>query len=251
MIDRVMRYRNDAAWVQYAEVWTGRQNVVYSNYNDKWILKQDSRYEEMIDDYIFNEEHNDKNTEKLLKLIEQRRKEHEERRSARSSSTKSKLEDITNELQAALGSIDTRGWGDLRHPESITPGIGLFERAGGTRPTRRTRAREEDVTDEPDMQVEASSPEPITNERTYSSRWAQAVAGSRSRILGEEIGTPTPNDESFESVTAEQTIDIDIETNNTYMRYTGGGMWTSNNWSPVEYEEDRDEELCTEDENPF
>lgn len=251
MIDRVMRYRNDAAWVQYAEVWTGRQNVVYSDYNDKWILKQDSRYEEMIDDYIFNEEHNDKNTEKLLKLIEQRRKEHEERRSARSSSTKSKLEDITNELQAALGSIDTRGWGDLRHPESITPGIGLFERAGGTRPTRRTRAREEDVTDEPDMQVEASSPEPITNERTYSSRWAQAVAGSRSRILGEEIGTPTPNDESFESVTAEQTIDIDIETNNTYMRYTGGGMWTSNNWSPVEYEEDRDEELCTEDENPF
>ena len=251
MIDRVMRYRNDAAWVQYAEVWTGRQNVVYSNYNDKWILKQDSRYEEMIDDYIFNEEHNDKNTEKLLKLIEQRRKEHEERRSARSSSTKSKLEDITNELQAALGSIDTRGWGDLRHPESITPGIGLFERAGGTRPTRRTRAREEDVTDEPDMQVEASSPEPITNERTYSSRWAQAVAGSRSRILGEEIGTPTPNDESFESVTAEQTIDIDIETNNTYMRYTGGGMWTSNNWSPVEDEENRDEELCTEDENPF
>lgn len=251
MIDRVMRYRNDAAYIQYAEIWTGRQNAVYSNYNDKWILKQDSRYEEMIDDYIFNEEHNDKNTEKLLKLIEQRRKEHEERRSARSSSTKSKLEDITNELQAALGSIDTRGWGDLRHPESITPGIGLFERAGGTRPTRRTRAREEDVTDEPDMQVEASSPEPITNERTYSSRWAQAVAGSRSRILGEEIGTPTPNDESFESVTAEQTIDIDIETNNTYMRYTGGGMWTSNNWSPVEDEENRDEELCTEDENPF
>ena len=52
-------------------------------------------------------------------------------------------------------------------------------------------------------------------------------------------------------MTEEQTVNIDIETNNTYMRYTGGGMWTSNNWSPVEDEENRDEELCTEDENPF
>jgi hypothetical protein len=239
MIDRVMRYRNDAAYVQYAEIWTGRQNAVYSNYNDKWILKQDARYEEMIDDYIFNEEHNDKNTEKLLKLIEQRRKEHEERRSARSSTTKSKLEDITNELESVLGSIDTRGWGELRHPDTITQ---LFERASGNRPTRRTRVREDDR-DEPDMQVEASSPQPT---RTYSSRWAQAVGTTTSRILGEEIGIPQPVEEvPFESVTAEQ--NIDMETTYTY----NSDMWTSNNWSPVEYEEDRDEELCTEDENPF
>jgi hypothetical protein len=242
MIDRVMRYRNDAAYVQYAEVWTGRQNVVYSNYNDKWILKQDSRYEELIDDYIFNEEHNDKNTEKLLKLIEQRRKEHEERRVLHESrlSNKSKLQDITSELESVLGSIDTRGWGDLRHPESITQ---LFERVSAAgRPTRRTRAREE-VRDEPDMPLEASSPEPITNERTYSSRWAQAVAGSRSRILGEEIGTPTPNDEvSFGDTNAEQTVSTNTFTYNS-------DVWTSNNWA--DYEEDRDEELCTEDENPF
>lgn len=240
MIDRVMRYRNDAAYITYLNIWTGRQNAVYSNYNDKWILKQDSRYEELIDDYIFNEEHNDKNTEKLLKLIEQRRKEHEERRLAYDkSNTKSKLQDITNELESVLGSIDTRGWGDLRHPESITQ---LFERASGRRPTRRTAVRE-DVLDEPDMQVEASSPEPITNERTYSSRWAQAVAGSRSRILGEEIGTPTPNDEvSFGDISAEQTVSTNTFTYNS-------DVWTSNNWS--DYEEDRDEELCTEDENPF
>ena len=241
MIDRVMRYRNDAAYIQYAEIWTGRQNAVYSNYNDKWILKQDSRYEEMIDDYIFNEEHNDKNTEKLLKLIEQRRKEQEERRSASKSSNKSKLEDITNELQSVLGSIDTRGWGDLRHPESITQ---LFERASGGRPTRRpVRAREDVGTDEPDMPLEASSPEPIANERTYNSRCAQAVAGSRSRILGEEIGTPTPNDEvSFVDTNAEQTVSTNTFTYNS-------DVWTSNNWA--DYEEDRDEELCTEDENPF
>jgi hypothetical protein len=235
-IDFVMRYRNDAAWVQYAEIWTGRQNVVYSNYNDTWILNKDSRYEKLLDDYIFNEENNNKNSEKVLKLIEQRRKEYEERKSSQESRSKSKLEDITNELQEVLGSIDTRGWGDLRHPESITQ---LFERAGGTRPTRRTRAREEDVTDEPDMPVDAS--EPITNERTYSSRWAQAVAGSRSRILGEEIGTPTPNDEvSFGDISAEQTVSTNTFTYNS-------DVWTSNNWS----EEDRDEELCTEDENPF
>jgi hypothetical protein len=125
-----------------------------------------------------------------------------------------------------------------------------FETASGARPTRRTRTRagEEDVVrDEPDMPLEVSSPEPITNERTYSSRWAQAVAG---RILGQEIDidTPRPVEEvHFESVTAEQTIDI--ETNNTYT--FNSDMWTLNNWSPVEYEEDRDEELCTEDENPF
>ena len=220
MIDRVMRYRNDAAYVQYAEIWTGRQNVVYSNYNDKWMLKQDSHYEELIDDYIFNEAHNDKNSDRVLKLIEQRRKEQEERKSGyEKSSTKSKLSDITNELESVLGSIDTRGWGELRHTDTITQ---LFERSSGGRPTRRTAVRaREDVADEPDMQVEASSPQPT---RTYSSRWAQAMGNS----TGEEVPTPV------EDVTA---------------RFTYND-WSTDIWTPVQ-DEDRDEELCTEDENPF
>lgn len=233
MIDRVMRYRNDAAYVQYAEIWTGRQNVVYSNYNDKWMLKQDSHYEELIDDYIFNEAHNDKNSDRVLKLIEQRRKEQEERKSGyEKSSTKSKLSDITNELESVLGSIDTRGWGELRHPDTITQ---LFERSSGGRPTRRTAVRaREDVADEPDMQVEASSTEPT---RTYSSRWAQAMGNSTG------VETPTPVEEVRDEIPFE-----DVRPEQTTFTYNSD-MWTSNNWS--DYEEDRDEELCTEDENPF
>ena len=237
MIDRVMRYRNDAAYVQYAEIWTGRQNVVYSNYNDKWMLKQDSHYEELIDDYIFNEQHNDKNSDRVLKLIEQRRKEQEERKSGyEKSSTKSKLQDITNELESVLGSIDTRGWGELRHPDTITQ---LFERASGARPTRRTRAREDVVRDEPDNAVEASSPEPITNEINYGGAWTQAA----NRYTREEVTPPTP-------ISDEVNIgNIDTEqATNTYTY--NGDMWGSR-WSPVEFEEERDEELCTEDENPF
>jgi hypothetical protein len=233
MIDRVMRYRNDAAYVQYAEIWTGRQNVVYSNYNDKWMLKQDSHYEELIDDYIFNEQHNDKNSDRVLKLIEQRRKEQEERKSGyEKSSTKSKLSDITNELESVLGSIDTRGWGELRHPDTITQ---LFERSSGGRPTRRTAVRaREDVADEPDMQVEASSTEPT---RTYSSRWAQVMGNSTG------VETPTPVEEVRDEIPFE-----DVRPEQTTFTYNSD-MWTSNNWS--DYEEDRDEELCTEDENPF
>ena len=233
MIDRVMRYRNDAAYVQYAEIWTGRQNVVYSNYNDKWMLKQDSHYEELIDDYIFNEAHNDKNSDRVLKLIEQRRKEQEERKSGyEKSSTKSKLSDITNELESVLGSIDTRGWGELRHPDTITQ---LFERSSGGRPTRRTAVRaREDVADEPDIQVEASSTEPT---RTYSSRWAQAMGNSTG------VETPTPVEEVRDEIPFE-----DVRPEQTTFTYNSD-MWTSNNWS--DYEEDRDEELCTEDENPF
>ena len=237
MIDRVMRYRNDAAYVQYAEIWTGRQNVVYSNYNDKWMLKQDSRYEELIDDYIFNEEHNDKNSERVLKLIEQRKKEQEQRRS---SDTKSKLSDITNELESVLGSFDTRGWGELRHPETITQ---LFERASGARPTRRTRAREEEVVrDDQDNEVPPPpSPEPITNERTsYGGRWAQAA----NRYTREEV-TPTPVEEVRDEISFE-----DVRPGQTTTFTYNSDMWTSNDWGSI-VEEDRDEELCTEDENPF
>lgn len=245
MIDRVMRYRNDAAYVQYAEIWTGRQNVVYSNYNDKWMLKQDARYEELIDDYIFNEVHNDKNNDRVLKLIEQRRKEQEERKSVyeKSNTHTSKLSDITNELESVLGSIDTRGWGELRHPDTITQ---LFERASGARPTRRTRAREDVVRDEPDNAVEASSPEPITNEINYGGAWTQAANAwtqASNRYTREEVTPPTP-------ISDEVNIgNIDTEqATNTYTY--NGDMWGSR-WSPVEFEEERDEELCTEDENPF
>lgn len=74
-IDRVMRYRNDAAWIQYGGYWTGRQNAVYSNYNDCYILNQDSVYNEFLDDHIFNEENDSRNNPKIKELIEQRKKE--------------------------------------------------------------------------------------------------------------------------------------------------------------------------------
>jgi hypothetical protein len=218
MIDRVMRYRNDAAYITYAEIWTGRQNAVYSNYNDKWILKEDSCYESLIDDYIFNEVHNDKNNSKVLRLIEQRRKEQEERNSQRSDS-KTKLEDITNELDRVLGSIDTRGWGDLTRASSSVSQ--LFERASGG-VTRRTPLRTREVVEEGrEIGIET---EPISNEITYGSRWTQAAVNTS--ISSEEGTTAVPTDEIY-------TYNTDV--------------WGSS-WVP---EQETDEELCTEDETPF
>lgn len=77
-ISRVYRYRNDAAFITYRNIWTSRQNAQYSNHNDTWILNEDAVYNDDLCDYIFNESNNSQNKPRVLELIEQRKKEREE-----------------------------------------------------------------------------------------------------------------------------------------------------------------------------
>jgi hypothetical protein len=147
-LDRVMRYRNDAAYVIYANIWTGRQNVVYSNFNDKWILNKDARYENLIDDYIFNEEHNDKNSERVLKLIEQRQKEEEARQEAYKGKDKKETKKLLEELDGFAATM--RGWGDLAGGMPGMPNGAELRQLLQRRPQRaRPVATRNDVEDTP------------------------------------------------------------------------------------------------------
>lgn len=74
-ISRVYRYRNDAAFINYRNIWTSRQNAQYSNHNDMWILNEDAIYNDELGDYIFNEANNSHNKPRVLQLIEEIRKE--------------------------------------------------------------------------------------------------------------------------------------------------------------------------------
>lgn len=126
-IDRVFRYRNDAAFLEYINVWTARQNVIYSNYNDKYILNKDSYYEELIGDYIFNEENFDKNSKRVLDAIDRKKKEKEEydKRSDKSKTkTKKDLEKDMISSWDTLGAM--RGMYDNMYGINTGTGLGGF-----------------------------------------------------------------------------------------------------------------------------
>lgn len=89
-ISRVYRYRNDAAYLNYRDVWTSRQNAQFSNYNDTWILNEDAVYNEYIGDYIFNEANYSLNKPRVLEIIEKVKKEREEMKKSISNRSKTK-----------------------------------------------------------------------------------------------------------------------------------------------------------------
>jgi 23S rRNA maturation mini-RNase III len=77
-IDRVLRHRGDSVYVRYLDIRTSHNNVNYSEINDQYILRRDARYDEEINEYLFNEE-NDKfnNIEKISERKEYLRKRRE------------------------------------------------------------------------------------------------------------------------------------------------------------------------------
>jgi len=82
-IDRVFRYRGEAPYLNYLNIYTHERNLNWSNVNDSYILREHAKYSEELDDYIFNEEfdtHNNKSSiNDRLNYLEQRRKERAER----------------------------------------------------------------------------------------------------------------------------------------------------------------------------
>lgn len=90
-IDRVLRHRGDTAYLRYLDIRTSQNNLRYSDINDEYILDKDSKYDEELGDYIFNEE-NDKynNVERIQERRDYLKKRMEEMAKRESTSRKKK-----------------------------------------------------------------------------------------------------------------------------------------------------------------
>lgn len=74
-------YEKDLAWVDYKKCWIKKDYLNYSRFNDEFILSEDALYDELLDDFIFNEKMDEYNNSKLEKIREQiREQQREERR---------------------------------------------------------------------------------------------------------------------------------------------------------------------------
>ena len=67
-IDKVFRYRNEAVYVSYLEIYTSRNNVEYSNINDQYILREHMIYDELIGDVVFNSANEFRNRDRVAEL---------------------------------------------------------------------------------------------------------------------------------------------------------------------------------------
>lgn len=83
-VDKVFRYRGESIYVDYMDFYTSERNVVWSEVNDQYILREDSFYDEEISDHIFKKDLNDKNNSEKIKArkewLEERNKERKKRR---------------------------------------------------------------------------------------------------------------------------------------------------------------------------
>jgi hypothetical protein len=65
-IDKVFRFRGDSIFIDYLNIFTSEQNTRWSHVNDKYILKTDAYYDEVINDYIFTAEMNHLNNQERI-----------------------------------------------------------------------------------------------------------------------------------------------------------------------------------------
>jgi 23S rRNA maturation mini-RNase III len=125
-IDRVLRHRGDSVYVRYLDIRTSHNNVNYSEINDQYILRRDARYDEEINEYLFNEE-NDKfnNIEKISERKEYLRKRREKmvKKDSQSSWIESLIgySDLTgdniNELYQRITRVSLQGEESVIVPE--------------------------------------------------------------------------------------------------------------------------------------
>lgn len=78
-IDRVLINRGDCVNLKYLNKRTSCKNARYSEINDQYILEKDSKYDEEIEEYIFNEEYDKFNNVERIKekrdYLQKRREE--------------------------------------------------------------------------------------------------------------------------------------------------------------------------------
>lgn len=130
-IDRVFRYRNDAAYIDYANVWTGRQNANYSNHNDTWILNSDGYYEDLLGDFIFNEVNNSRNRARTLELLEAKRRQMKDNEEKMVKIRESRKKNPSESLENIPENGETRGQDRLtQRLERMYGDIGRWSNAG-------------------------------------------------------------------------------------------------------------------------
>lgn len=66
-VDKVFRYRGESIYVDYMDFYTSERNLVWSEVNDRYILRRDAFYCEEINDFIFKKELDDKNNAERIK----------------------------------------------------------------------------------------------------------------------------------------------------------------------------------------
>lgn len=86
-IDNIHRYGNECNFVSYLNITTHQQNIYFSEINNQWILRSDSKFDDEIGDYIFANGHeylNDNaSIEKRRSLIRERREKEAQREKIR------------------------------------------------------------------------------------------------------------------------------------------------------------------------
>lgn len=85
-IDRVLRHPGDCVYIKYLDIRTHCNNARWSEVNDEYILEKDSKYDEEIGEYLFNEEYDRFNkSERINERREYYRKRREEMEKRESS----------------------------------------------------------------------------------------------------------------------------------------------------------------------
>lgn len=69
-LDGVFRYRSDAVYLDYRDIWTTGDNLAWSEVNNRWILGSDSRYDWKLQDYVFSEEFDSLNNREKMERYE-------------------------------------------------------------------------------------------------------------------------------------------------------------------------------------
>jgi hypothetical protein len=116
-ISRVFRYRNDSIYLPYREIYTCRDNVFYSKYNDLYIAKGDSMWDTVIEDYVFTGEYANLNKDLVNQYREQLLRERSETVESKEvviDNTSSILEELIggeglptlNEIRATMARFD-------------------------------------------------------------------------------------------------------------------------------------------------
>ena len=107
-VDKVFRYRGESIYVDYMDFYTSERNVVWSEVNDQYILREDSFYDEEISDHIFKKDLDDKNKSEKIKA----RKEWLEERN-KEISKKRKLDDTVREMTRSCFNVEGSSFMDV------------------------------------------------------------------------------------------------------------------------------------------
>ena len=118
-IDRVLRHPSDCVYLSYLNIRTHHNNTRYSEINDQYILEKDCKYDNDIEEYIFNEEYDSFNkADRIKERRDYLNKRREERSKKEKESTTREgsfvVEDFIEIINNRIGRFSPYGYFDYR-----------------------------------------------------------------------------------------------------------------------------------------